>query len=82
MAIPSQSAALPLMPTNCSVEMFAAMREKPMSHQVSPRPARKYSLVSPLMALPRPLLPFQMPKAITPTTAMTNNAMSSACIMG
>ena len=39
--LPSQFAAEPDMPTNCSVEMFAAIREKPTNHQVNPRPARK-----------------------------------------
>jgi hypothetical protein len=31
----------PAMPTKCSVEMFDAINEKPISHHVSPRPARK-----------------------------------------
>ena len=41
MASPTWLAALPLMPTNCSVEILAAISENPISHQVSPRPARK-----------------------------------------
>lgn len=39
--MPSQLAAAPDIPTNCSVEMFAAISEKPTSHQLNPRPARK-----------------------------------------
>jgi hypothetical protein len=41
MARPTWLAALPLIPTNCSVEMLEAISEKPMSHQLRPRPARK-----------------------------------------
>src|SRR5450759_4572926 len=39
MARPSQLAACPLMPTNCSVEMLAAMSENPISYHERPRPA-------------------------------------------
>ena len=41
MAMPTQLADLPDIPTNCSGEMLAAIREKPTSHQVRPRPAKK-----------------------------------------
>ena len=41
MASPTFDAAFPLIPTNCSVEMLAAMSENPMSHHVRSRPARK-----------------------------------------
>jgi len=42
-ASPVDPAAWPAMPTICSVEMFAATMEMPISGQVSPRPARKKS---------------------------------------
>jgi hypothetical protein len=41
MARPTWLAALPLMPTNCSVEMLEAISEKPISHHFRSRPARK-----------------------------------------
>ena len=34
------------MPTNCSVEMLAAINEKPISRQLKPRPARRYDSLS------------------------------------
>ena len=40
-ARPVLPALWPAMPTNCSVEILAATMDRPISGQVSPRPARK-----------------------------------------
>lgn len=40
-ARPTAPAPCPAMPTNCSVEMFDATIEMPISHHGSVRPARK-----------------------------------------
>jgi AraC-like DNA-binding protein len=56
-ASPVAPAAWPAMPTICSVEMFAATIEMPISGQVSPRPARKKVAAVGRMAARPPALP-------------------------
>ena len=61
------------MPINCSVEMFAAMSEKPISHHGKPRPARKYdSLSAPSFFCPLRLITILMTK-----TAKINRAKTA-----
>ncbi|OPZ74586.1 MAG: hypothetical protein BWY82_00628 [Verrucomicrobia bacterium ADurb.Bin474] len=59
--------------------MLAAMSEKPTSHQVRPRPARKYPLAVFSSVVPSWL--FQMPSEMTPTTATTNRIRSRVLMM-
>ena len=71
-ARPVDPAAWPAIPTICSVEMFAATIEIPISGHVSPRPARKKSELS--SSCP---FAFRLFQTLRPTT-ITKKPMNTA----
>ena len=77
-ARPTFPAACPAIPTICSVEIFAATIDIPMSGHVRPRPARKNSELSSLHPFSFPL--FHTLSPITIVKNPVNTAMSCGAI--